>query len=148
MIQRIQSVWLLLAALFSAGTFMFDVLTVKYMFNNEEIKTGIQLLEHPNYLLIAIAIFTVALPAIAIFLFRNRKQQKWMAVFCIVLHIAFIALYIVTKDSATVIHKPPVHTNAYAFGGFLPVFAIIFLVLAIKGINKDEKLVKSLDRLR
>jgi hypothetical protein len=43
----------------------------------------------------------------------------------------------------------PAPTNGgYAFGSVLPIFSLVFLILAIRGINKDEKLVKSLDRLR
>ncbi len=148
MIQRIQSIWLLLAALFSSLAFVLDVLTVRwYALNGTEMERGIQLLEHSNYMLIAIVIFTVLLPTLAIFFYKNRKQQKWVAIFSILLNIAFIALYIASKDKA-VVQKPPVQNTAFAFGGFMPVFSIIFLIMAIRGINKDEKLVKSLDRLR
>jgi len=36
----------------------------------------------------------------------------------------------------------------YLPGAFLPVLILIFLYLAARGIYKDEKLIKSLDRLR
>jgi len=47
------------------------------------------------------------------------------------------------KSSTATITK-----GTYQWGGLLPVAIIIFLILAARGIYKDEKLVKSLDRLR
>ncbi len=36
----------------------------------------------------------------------------------------------------------------YNVGMFLPVIAILFCLMAIRGINNDEKLLRSADRLR
>ena len=43
---------------------------------------------------------------------------------------------------------PPVTEGSYWVGAVLPVLSIVFLVLAISGIRRDEKLVRSTDRLR
>ena len=42
----------------------------------------------------------------------------------------------------------PVNDQYLIPGALLPVLAIVFLILALRGITKDEKLVKSMDRLR
>ena len=38
--------------------------------------------------------------------------------------------------------------NNYGIGLILPSLAILFIILAIRGIRNDEKLIKSADRLR
>lgn len=152
MIQRIQSVWLLLAALFGVGLFMFGILTIKYTgTNGAEVTQSLSVLELNNvtgYLLAAIAIAIVALPAIAIFMFKNRKLQTSLSVLAIVLNIGFIAFYIMGMESFKNAHVPPVTGSSFGLASFMPIVSIIFLFMAIRGIRKDQKLVKSLDRLR
>lgn len=148
MIQRIQTVWLLLAALFGAALFMFGILTIKYTgTDGTEIKQSLQLLEY-SYLLAVLAIAVVALPVIAIFMFKNRKLQMSLAILAIVLNIGFLAYYLMGIESFKNAHVPPVTSSSFGVASFMPVVAIIFLFMAISGIRKDNKLVKSLDRLR
>lgn len=152
MIQRIQSVWLLLAALFGAGLFMFGILTINYAGpNGDEVSKSLSILEMNSmvgYLLALLAIAVVALPLLAIFMFKNRKLQTNLSVLAIVLNIGFIAFYLMGMESFKAGHVPAVTNSSFGVASFLPVVAIIFLIMAIRGIRKDEKLVKSLDRLR
>lgn len=46
------------------------------------------------------------------------------------------------------VHFSKVKDGNYGIGSVLPVAAIILLIIAISGIRKDEKLVRSVDRLR
>ena len=46
------------------------------------------------------------------------------------------------------LHEMPEAHVSYGIGAYLPVVAIAFLLLAFRGIKKDEDLVKSIDRLR
>lgn len=148
MIQRIQTVWLLLAALFGAALFMFGILTIKYTgADGAEVKQSLQLLEY-SYLLAVLAIAVVALPVIAIFMFKNRKLQMNLAILAIVLNIGFLAYYLMGIESFKSSHVPPITSSSFGVASFMPVVAIIFLFMAISGIRKDNKLVKSLDRLR
>ena len=77
--------------------------------------------------------------------YKNRKRQLRMAtinLFLIVIYIAILAVYIFfakNKLEADITWKYPV---------IFPVIALIFNYLAMRGIAKDENLVKSLDRLR
>ena len=139
MIQRIQTVWLFLAALCAAFTFQFPF----YAGNKMPIKPDgrqNQLLASSNFLIL---IFTVAIIAGAIaiiFLYKNRKQQLWLTITAAGLSIINIVIYF------TQIKK---FIDGQISLGAILVFAIpIFLLLAANGIWKDEKLVKSLDRLR
>ncbi len=150
MIQRIQSVWLLVAALLSACVFMLNMLSINYVdpATGTEITKGVKLLEY-SYVLALLAIVLVALPLIAIFMFKNRKRQVNMALLSIVLNIGFIAFHLTfIKDHYLDTLKIPAQSTSYGIASFLPVAAIIFLVMAISGIRKDEKLVRSADRLR
>ena len=145
MIQRKQTLWLLLAALVNAGLFYFA------MYRVHVLKDGIDTLEemhvYNRYPILLMALVITALPLVAIFLFRNRKRQRAVTIFAIVTNIGFIATVIMRVGNFT--HKNPNASNGtYWIGSILPVIAIVLLVMAVIGINKDEKLVKSQDRLR
>jgi hypothetical protein len=43
---------------------------------------------------------------------------------------------------------PTPANGSYQLGSVIPVVVAVFLILALRGISKDEKLVKSMDRLR
>ena len=43
---------------------------------------------------------------------------------------------------------PPPSSGTYWIGSILPAMAFVFIIMAIFGIRRDEKLVKSVDRLR
>lgn len=145
MIQRIQSVWLFLAALLNAGLFYFDLYTTHTQI------AGVDTVQHirmsNSMPLILIAIMMVALPLISIFLYKNRKQQRNVATISLVSVLSFIS--VVTMHVAEYKKSSPDASGlSYSTGAVLPFFSIILIVLAIRGISKDDKLVKSLDRLR
>lgn len=141
MIQRVQSVWLLLTAIcaFIAYTFtlytgtMADGTTRSFVLGD-------------HFLLLA-CIFAIGVISFAcIFLFKNRKLQYRISILAMLLTIGYIFLqyFIIEqfkKDNL-------VQTGSYQVAALLPIAMVVFLVLAARGIRKDEKLVKSLDRLR
>ena len=139
MIQRIQTIWLFLAALFAALSFKFPFYTGNKL-NTANVQIYEKLVASSNFLLL---IFTAGLTAgaiIIIFLYKNRKQQMWLTAAAAGLSVINIILYFTEL-------KKFVSGNVSLTA--LLVFAIpIFLALAVNGIYKDEKLVKSLDRLR
>ena len=92
MIQRIQTIWLFLAALMGAGLFMFDLYAGNKMVDGVTVKESINALN--NYALLLIAVVVTILPLIAIFMFKSRKRQKMMSIMSIVANIGFIALTI------------------------------------------------------
>lgn len=147
MIQRIQSVWLLLAALCNAGLLWFDFYRTEISTNGITMSTAVRVNDHYPSLLLSLVI--TLMPLVTIFLFKQRKQQRTMAVLGIVFTIGFISQMIMrTSNLSNSIPAGSTGTSTYWIGAILPVIAIVFLVMAIRGINKDEKLVKSLDRLR
>ncbi len=145
MIQRIQSLWLLLAALVNAGLFYFDLYRADVVKNGQTVVDGLRINDHYPSLLIALVI--TILPLVIIFMYKQRKRQRSMAILGIVLNIGFISTVLMRVGNYT--NSPAAPANgSYWIGSILPLLSMIFLFLALKGINKDDKLVKSLDRLR
>ena len=102
--------------------------------------------EHFPTLIIAVVMTVV--PLIAIFMFRNRKQQKTMTVVGILSAIAFLAVNLMRINNFSTTSAPAPSHGSYQAGSVLPVVVIVLLILALRGINRDDKLVRSMDRLR
>ena len=98
--------------------------------------------------LITIWAITLLLNFITIFLYKNRKMQMKLISITIILLFVFIAV-VFFYYSPLVEKKLSVATEfSKCVGIYFPVISFLFLVLAFKRIKKDEKLVRSLDRLR
>jgi len=139
MIQRIQTVWLFLAALFAALTFKLPFYSGNVV-NKENVQQYEKLVASSNFLVLIFTAGLVVGTIIMIFLYKNRKQQMWLIAAAAGLSIINIVIYFTEL-------KKFVSGNM----SLTAVFALaipVFLLLAINGIWKDEKLVKSLDRLR
>ena len=146
MIQRIQSLYLLLAAAAGVATWFFNIWkatlsdgSIRY-FNAQS-----------NYLVFIVFMLIILLSLFCIFLFRNRKLQFRLTVLNIFLSIGAIILqYLKVSDTANSLQTGALHITeaSYLPGGFFPILILIFLIMAARGIYKDEKLIKSLDRLR
>lgn len=138
MLQRIQTLWLLLAGVLAFLTIRLSIYSGTRMTEGinefDQINAGSSLF---------LLIFTVGLgvvPLIAIFLYKNRGMQ-------IKLGLASLGVYIICSLLYYMKIKPFTNGNFTLWSGLY--FLIpIFLLLAIRGIYKDIKLVKSVDRLR
>jgi hypothetical protein len=143
MIQRIQTIYLFLASVISGGLiFVFNLWnTVK-----EEIFV-LDLFSEETFTLkvIPVLFFLSALSSFAIiFLYNNRKLQFVLGRVIILINLFLLGLLIylsLTLSGETLVSEKGI-------GMFLPILAILLLVLANKAIKKDEDLVKSVDRLR
>ena len=139
MIQRIQTVWLFLASLFAALTYKFPFY-VGNILDKENKKNWVELVASSNFLLLTFTAGLVAGAIAIIFLYKNRRQQMWLAVAAGGLAIINIVIYF--NELKKFADGNMSITSVLALG--IP----IFIGLAVHGIWKDEKLVKSLDRLR
>jgi len=145
MIQRIQTLYLLLASAAGVGTWFFNLWRARLVNNTYEYFNGLS-----SYLYFILMMVIVGLAFVCIFLFRKRKLQFRLTLLNILLAIGVVALqYLKIKEEAEKLQSQQLLSSAtYLPPAFLPVLIIIFLFLAARGIYKDERLVRSLDRLR
>ena len=143
MIQRIQTVYLLLASIVS-GVLIFIFNLWKAIEKNT---FALDLLYSKSFLLKLIPILflvSAILAFVAIFLFKNRKLQFVIGRLTILINLILLGLLIYL--SLTLPGEAAVSEKG--IGMFIPILAILLIVLANKAIKKDEDLVKSADRLR
>jgi len=143
MIQRIQSIYLLLATV-ASGALIF----VFNLWNNfKEVVFALDLFSRDSYLLKLIPmLFLLSTIAsfLSIFLFHDRKLQ--FVIGRLIILINLFLLGILSYISLTL--PGEVSISEKGIGMFLPILVVLFVVLANKAIRKDEDLVKSADRLR
>ena len=135
MLQRIQTLYLLIAAICSGGLSQIVSLgqtegAVEFAFDSME------------YIILFSA--SALLSLISIFLFKTRQTQFVLGRLNIILNLILLGLFIyrlLTVSGETA-------NSEKGIGLLLPVLSIVLLVFANKAIKKDEALVKSVDRLR
>jgi hypothetical protein len=147
MIQRIQTVYLLISAILVA---LLSKLQLADLIVDEKIysfiSTGIYSGEERIYngmpILILVTILTL-IHLVAIFQYKKRILQIRMLVFSIILLLGLFGMFFffayIGFEGAKASFKVPV-----AF----PLVAIILDYLAIRAIGKDEALIRSLNRIR
>ena len=129
MLQRIQTIWTLLAVL--AAVFLFitgqDVV----------ISDSIPLLNMGCIVLVIIG-------ALSIFSFKNRKRQILLNTISIIINVLLIgvlAYWLLNLSGG-------IHFPEKGIEPIFPLIAVICLLIANVYTRKDERLVKSVDRLR
>ena len=98
-----------------------------------------------NIFLASIISLCALVAIVAIFLFKNRKLQMkicWLGVL-----IATSSIAIAFTEYMSALPKDGLSKNI-SYGFIFPILIIILYILAWRGINNDEKLVKSMNRLR
>ncbi len=150
MIQRIQSVFLFLAAGSALGQFMLPYLTsatnAALVFAVPALNDG-RLNPVDNIGLLALTLMTSVVSLIAIFLFRNRPLQGKLTIGAAAVSLLLLVLAAFTTKQ-TLDAVPAGETVQYNAGLALPALSLVFQWLAFRNIGKDEKLVRSMDRLR
>ena len=158
MLQRIQTVFLLLVALMMLLTLFFPFWTYKapdsaeyyglFAFYFEQIEsesTELIRLYFPFTLIASLAIAAITVAIVEITKFNNRLLQIKLGA----LNSLLIAgTLILAAYFATDFIKTSNVNGHYGVAFFLPAAALFFNLLANRFIRKDEKLVKSIDRIR
>ncbi len=87
---------------------------------------------------------TAVLAALAIFKYRDRKNQFVLNRFNMIINLFLLGFFVYRSLSLS----GEAQVSEKGIGMLIPVFSIVLLVLANRAIKKDEDLVKSVDRLR
>lgn len=151
MIQRIQSVYLLLttvlllsAAFLPVGQFVGEDLVTAHVFR----PLGVSLADgsfQSTWGLFGILLLSAIVAACTIFLYRNRMLQIRMTVFSSILLVGY---YIALGVFAYILSSDLQASYQFSWALCLPLVGIILNYLAFRGIYSDEVTVKSIDRLR
>jgi hypothetical protein len=137
MIQRIQTIYLFLAFVITGILpFVFPLWTTT---------DGKEFLFMQTQLYVIIFGLSTTLTLLSIISFNKRQNQFVIGRLNIVLNLILLGLFV--YRSLNLSGETPA-VSEKGIGMFLPILAIVLLVLANKAIKKDEDLVKSVDRLR
>ncbi|RTY87707.1 DUF4293 domain-containing protein [Flavobacterium sp. RSP15] len=137
MIQRIQTIYLLLAFVVTGILLFFIPLWT--------MDTGKAFYFMQSQVYTILLGLSTTLSLFSIVSYKKRQNQFVIGRLNIILNLILLGLFV--YRSLNVSGETPA-VSEKGIGMFLPVAAIILLVLANKAIKKDEDLVKSVDRLR
>jgi Domain of unknown function (DUF4293) len=172
MIQRIQTIFLLLAALVNlpmlflkladassnatmeSGSIAFygmrfdvnhvDTMSMKFVHESLGFNGNAFLMAHAALIVLASVVLLAA-----IFLYKNRPLQIKVTYAGLVLVMAQMALSLkIFMDLPKMIEAVEGDPHDFGFWLFLPAAVILLAYLAARQIKKDEKLVQSMDRIR
>ncbi|GLU44008.1 DUF4293 domain-containing protein [Allomuricauda sp. NBRC 101325] len=136
MIQRIQTFFLLVVGLISGVLPFFLNLWVEV--NGKEVFAQ-------DEILVSLAFYVVTvLAVVSIVMYKKRQNQFVVNRLNMILNLFLLGFFVyrsLSLSGETVVSEKGI-------GMLIPVFSIVFLVLANRAIKKDEDLVKSVDRLR
>lgn len=138
MLQRIQSIWLFLAALASFAGIALPFYA--YIGTNPVgiPSPALHAVDVTVLLIASVIVGTITL--LTIFLFRNRPLQLKLSLVALVVQCILLYLYYFESRK----YQP----GTYTLWSILQPLIIIFIVLAILGIRRDEKIIKESNRLR
>ena len=138
MIQRQQSLWLLLSTICAFLSYKFSFFSgtkegVKNLTEKAILDGG------STFFLLIVTGISLVLSLITIFLYKDRKLQLKLCIAGIILSILLLAIYFneMRKLSGSISLS-----SVFVFG------ILIGYIMAARGVWKDEKLIKSLDKLR
>ncbi len=143
MIQRIQSVYLLLVMLLSVALFFVNIYSIETGVGTTPGFQHFNVTSNTIYLILTSVSGLFAL--ITTFLYKNRNLQVRlsnlnMLLICVFIGTVFYFADHTKTDPASIVH--------YDFGSYFPLIQLVLTFFAMRAIRKDEQLVRSADRLR
>ncbi len=136
MLQRVQSIWLLLAAVCA----FISLKATFYIGTNAELIPSYELKGTENVFTIALTVAVGIIALVAIFLYSNRSLQIKLCVLGILLEAALIGLYYYYIRSFS--------GGTYAITALLHGAIVLFFFMAARGISRDNKIIRESNRLR
>ena len=164
MIQRIQTLWLAFVIIITAATFFFPIVDFSFDFKgmhqlehyglllHDKSPDSIQLVQTtPAWSLIFTQLGISLMALIAIFLYKRRELQLKFAaggILLITIYIVYLFIKIdgLEKEITALYSAPIVIYNKISI--CFPILQLLLMILAQRAIRKDERLVRSSDRLR
>lgn len=144
MIQRIQTIYLLIATLLAWGLPWFLSL---WTTADEALFYAYEGFNKSNGFLIVIPVLFLLsglITSIAIFKFNNRQLQFVLGRISILINFLLLGIFVYFSQNLS----GEMQVSEKGIGLLIPIVIIVLIALANRAIKKDEALVKSVDRLR
>lgn len=137
MIQRIQTIYLILTFVITG--------VLPFLFPLWILNDGKDYFFMQNQIYVILLGLSTTLTVLSIVSYKKRQNQFVIGRLNIILNLILLGLFVYRSLNVS---GETVLVSEKGIGMFLPIVAIVLLVLANKAIKKDEDLVKSVDRLR
>lgn len=138
MIQRQQTLWLLLSTLAAILSFPFPFATGQMIENNVALFHSVN--ASSNFFLLLLTGVTIVISGSTIFLYKDRKLQMKLCLLGLVTAAGIIVLFILQLKK--------MEKATLALYSILPLLVFFGYFMAYRNILKDEKLVRSLNKIR
>lgn len=163
MIQRIQTIYLLgalVCSLLLFSTAIATITTLNTLYNFSvwglvNVTNSMNQLISSSTILLALNVIIGLVSLVTILTFKKRNIQLLLSKINIFLIVVLVGSSFYFLDNSigqiTEIQRTDMENTKdvnYALGAVLPVFMLIFTVMALTAIRKDEELVRSADRIR
>jgi len=154
MIQRVQSVFLLLIAACMGATAFVESweeaangkLVELSALKMTAMQGGAEMSSRNVWYIAALALVAAAVALYSLASYRNRTLQTGLGAINALVMASVLGLIVYfSREAETVI---PNHEGVFKLGTYLPMAALTFNILANRFIRRDEKLVRSADRMR
>jgi len=156
MIQRIQSLYLFAVCIILGMMFFFPIAgyygelnTLKFTLLSVENMVPDSTLvfsDFTTYPLLLLVIGIIIIAIAVIFQYKSRvRQLKWIKINILINTILIMGIFIIYSRWLLSTAEA---SESFQTAAFFPLISLMFLVLAYRAIRKDEKLVRSADRLR
>ena len=136
MIQRIQTVYLIVVILLTG--------VLPFWINLWSDASGSEIYAANEIIVSLVFYVSAVLALVTILLFKNRKNQFVVNRLNMILNLFLLGLFVYRSLNLS----GESNISEKGIGMLIPIFSIVFLVLANRAIKKDEDLIKSVDRLR
>ncbi|MDG2052722.1 MAG: DUF4293 family protein [Flavobacteriaceae bacterium] len=136
MLQRIQTVYLLISAFIIGGFYLW--------FPIIKSENGLVIISNNEPLNLGLIFGSILLTLLSILNFKKRQLQLVINRLNIILNFLLQGVFVYRSQTLS----GETLFSEKGIGVLFPIISIVFLVMANKAIKKDEDLVKSLDRLR
>ena len=158
MIQRIQSLYLLCAIIFMAifafnpfidlitpaGTYQMNCMGINLSAPSEIITETAVIASSQNYIVAILAALIVVMSVIAIFLFKNRMKQILVCKINILFYITlYVVMGLLIYNNYTLLGATTFKTTTFIV---FPICSLITNGLAISASNKDDQMVRDIER--
>lgn len=138
MIQRQQTLWLILSTLAAILSFSFPFATGQILKDNVAVFHSVDASSH--FLLLVLTGISIVVSGATIFLFKDRKLQMRLCLLGLLVGAGIMIFFILQMNK--------LEKATLALYSVLPVLSIVGYFMAYRNILKDEKLVRSLDKIR